>query len=374
MQVFPFRPSPRMLLLFLNGIAFILLFMGGASRIEAGPARHASVPFAMQPTFFSAVNVTPRKYFVYDSRPGAVLQDSIHVMNTGLVKGTIHLCPVDATTSQTSGTSFLSCDSPQHDVGAWMTLSHTQITLNPGQSEEISFRLRLPNHVRPGQHGGGIIGEEMTQDQSSSLSSNRQTRIQLQSQLTLGVLINLPGTLSEKLNASGINYDQSNSYQGVVIALQNTGTQLLHPTGSLQIMDEQGQQVQNMSLTLNTFLPQTSINYPVFIHHHALNPGTYTAHLYLRYGHDHVVKYTGKFEVPLPDLKQNKAIPPVISDLVTPNADVFHALTFWHYIVGIFIFFLLSSALFFWSQKLHTWITNLRTKFYGKKYSDMRKD
>jgi len=59
----------------------------------------------------------------------ALIRDSVPVKNVGTVRGTVTLLPVDAITSQSSGSAFTD-HSPQHDIGAWIRLSkHLYLSL-----------------------------------------------------------------------------------------------------------------------------------------------------------------------------------------------------------------------------------------------------
>jgi hypothetical protein len=350
----------RLLMVMLIGT--VLLSVGVGIGVVHGAQGEAH--FSIAPTSFSSSNASPRDYFIYNSTPTALIHDSIHVTNVGAVTGTVDLYPADATTGQTSGTTLLTSHDPRRDVGAWITLGRQQITLNPGQSQDIPFSLRIPSHVRPGQHGGGIVAEAVMPQTSSSTSGLMQVDVKILSRLGIGVLVNLPGTIVEKLNAMGVAYDNKSHYQRVLVGLENTGTQLLHPSGSLQVTDEHGRQIQSVLMKLNTILPLTSINYPVYIRHTELNPGTYTATLSLKYEHSHILKYVTSFMVPLPQV-QNPVLSHVLSDLVTPHANFFSALAPWYYVVGISLLFVLLSGLFFWGQRLYkssaNWRGNSRT-------------
>jgi hypothetical protein len=344
-------------------ITFLLLEVLGAKTVYAAGGR---AHFDIKPTFSpSAHNTVPRANFIYNSRSGNLIRDSLHVTNNGTVRGTVNIYPEDAITSQMSGETFPTHNDPRHDVGAWITLSSQQVTLNPGQSRDVSFSLTIPAHVRPGQHAGGFVAEEPDRQESSSKGAI-QTVVQIHTREVIGVLINLPGTTVEKLDATGFTYDVISGYQSILVKLTNTGTQFLHPSGSLKVTNTAGQQLQNVPMKLNAILPQTAINYPVYMHHKALDPGTYTVTLNLGYEGNHKLNYTASFVVPRPQLQNNSAIPRVISDLVTPNANFFSALTPWHYVVGLCLLFVLLSALFFWSQKLYKSSINLRQKINSR--------
>jgi hypothetical protein len=342
-------------------VSMLSIFLAMPLGIGIIHADAGKVVINIQPTFFPHPNARPRAYFIYNSFPTALIRDSVSVKNIGSASGTIDLFPVDAITSQSSGTAFTDPHHPQHDVGAWIRLSRQQITLNPGQSQDIPFSLNVPNHVRPGQHGGGILAEVPMQARSSTSASTR-TAFQFQSENILGVLINLTGTIMEKLNVTGITYDTENTYQRVLIKLNNTGTQLLHPYGNLQVLDTTGQLLQNEPLQLDTFLPQNSINYPVYIHHDILDPGTYTASVHLNYEHNHSLNYVANFVIPIPSLQKNTSIPRVISDLVTLKPDLFHSLTPVQYLVGIAILLALLWSLFSLSKKLYLSLASWKQK------------
>ena len=363
---FIFFSSRWMFSRLLVGVLIIMVLSLEVVGVETVYAVGSRAHFDINPTFFPSYENMPRANFTYGSYSGALIQDSLHVTNDGTARGTVDIHPEDATTSQMSGETFSTSNGLQHDVGAWITLSRQKVTLNPGQSLDVPFTLSIPAHVRPGQHAGGIIAEEPAQQQSSSHGSV-QAVIQLHMREVIGVLINLPGKIVEKLDATGVTYDTASHYQRVLVGLKNTGTQFLHPSGSLQVTDAAGQQLQNVPMKLYAFLPQTSIDYPVYMHHDALNPGTYTAILSLKYEGSHRLKYTASFVVPRPQLQKNHAIPSIVANLVTPDADFFSALTPWHYVAAICLLFLVLSSLFFWSQRLSRSSTNWRQKFNRKK-------
>jgi hypothetical protein len=72
---------------------------------------------------------------------------------------------------------------------------------------------------------------------------------------------------------------------------------MLKPYGSLQVTDSQGHVAENLQLKLDTFLPQTSISYPVYIKGKALVAGDYSAALTLNYGHGQVLNYHTNFTI-----------------------------------------------------------------------------
>ena len=258
--------------------------------------------FALQPVLFDPSNPLTESYFIFDSKPGTLITSHVRVTNSGTAKGSASLYPVDATTGQTSGAVYLNQNDPRKDVGSWLRLGVQQVTLNPGQSQVVSYQITIPATVRSGQHLGGIVAENLTQ--SSSPQSNSAIQIKVKNLTIVAVQVNLPGTPIEQLAGTGIQAGGEHSYQELLLGLSNTGTVMLKPEGTLQVTDAQGQVVKNMSLKLDTFLPQTTINYPVAITGKALGVGDYQATLTLKYGNNQVLHYTSKFTVTQQQLTQ----------------------------------------------------------------------
>ena len=353
------------------GAALLIVVLGTLSMLvpDRALARNSQVAhnpiFSITPFYSHKTNQLPRSYFIYNLQLDGQIQDYIQVKNTGKDRGSVKLYPVDAFTAQTSGAAFRAYDDPRRDVGAWVSLSSEPLTLNPGESINIPFSLNVPEHVRPGQHYGGIIAEPLYQPYVQSAGANHSSvGIHIRSLIILGVSVTLPGETIERLQATGVNYDQQSHYQRVLLQLKNTGTQMLHPFGSLRILDPKGKQLQNISLKLNAFLPQNAISYPVYILHTPLIPGkTYTAKIHLEYEHNHVLEYTTTFTIPLPS--KPFSIPAVLSSLVTSptSSNFFSQLTLWQFIIAAMILFLILTALFFWVPYVRKVVIGLKRRF-----------
>lgn len=119
----------------------------------------------------------------------------------------------------------------------------------------------------------------------------------------IAVQVNLPGTPIEQLSASGIVAGGGGGYQSLQINLHNTGTVMLKPAGTLQVMDGNGALLQTVPLKLDTFLPMTSILYPVYLKK-ALSAGSYQIALTLNYGTGQVLNYSTHFTVTTQEVQQ----------------------------------------------------------------------
>lgn len=293
-------------LLILGTLLLFTMVVGVLLEAPAGlsPVAHAAggqAEFGLQPVLYDPSDPLTKSYFIFDSKPGIVLKSRVRVTNVGTAKGSVSLYPVDATTGQTSGAVYLNQTDPRKDVGAWLTLGAQQLTLNAGQSQIVPFQVTIPATVRSGQHLGGIVAENLTPAGTTPTpNANKNTgsiQINVKNLTIVAVQVNLPGTPVEKMSASGIQAGGENGYQRLLVGLSNTGTVMLKPSGTLQVVSAQGQQVENFTLNLDTFLPQTSIDYPLAITGAALGAGDYRATLNLTYGNGQTLHYTTKFTI-----------------------------------------------------------------------------
>lgn len=291
--------------------------------------------FSLQPVYYDSEDPVSASYFVFNSHPATQVHNSVRVINIGSAPGTVSLYPVDAFTSDVSGTSFRPRSAPLRDVGAWTVLSRNTLTLAPGQSEVVPFQVSIPGHVRPGQHVGGIVAENMTVQDATPGSL----------QITIvAVMVNLPGPQTEELTVTGIHNDDASQFQRLLIGLLNTGNMLLQPSGGLKIFDLNGNPLQDIPLKLDTILPQDTINYPVYILHRALPLGEYRASLLLNYGHNHALIYSTFFTISPPPSTGGG-----LSDLITVRPVQFlRQLAPWQYVGGGLILLLLAGIVSYW--------------------------
>ncbi len=309
--------------------------------------------FGLQPVLYDPSQPLTKSYFIFDRKPGVTVKSQVRVINVGTARGSVSLYAVDATTGQTSGAVYLNHDDPRNDVGAWVTLGVQHLTLNPGQSKIVPFQVTIPNSVRPGQHLGGIVAENLAQPGSTPTPNpNGKTgtfQIKVKNLTIIAVQVNLPGTSVERLAATGVQAGGQNGFQNLLVGLSNTGNVMLKPYGSLQVTNTQGQSVANQSLRLDTFLPQTAINYPVYIKGPALGPGDYQAMLTLMYGHNQVLHYTTKFSITQQQITQVFGSTRTQPPLGLPGGD-FLGLPLWGIILvgsGLVLLLLLAGNILF---------------------------
>ena len=329
------------------GMLIIAVLLTGVFGSSVAHAAGGQPDFVLQPVLYDPSEPVTKSYFVFDTLPGTILHNRVRVTNSGTAKGTVSLYAVDATTGQTSGAVYLTRDDARQDTGAWVTLGIQQLTLDPGQSRIVPFRVAIPKIVRPGQHVGGIVAESMMLESSSQ---NSTLQLKVKNLTIIAVQVNLPGSPIEQLEATGIQPGGANHYQTLLLGFRNTGTMMLKPHGTLQVTNTQGYLLQTLSLALDTFLPQTAIDYPVNVQNKALGVGSYRATLALIYGHGHELHYTTTFTI---TGQQIAKVFETSNPLQSPGLGVFDLLAPWQMVVDILFGLLLLGVVLYCGWRLY---------------------
>jgi hypothetical protein len=214
-------------------------------------------------------------YFVYSLPAGSVQQGGVIISNSGTATGTVKLFAADATTGRTTGTVYLT-DRKGTRVGAWISLSSTSLTLRPGQHQTVNFTVRVPANTRPGQWVGGVVAETSRQVTGAKSKQKASVQIKIRDLTIVAVQVNVPGPPITAFSIGGVKTGGQRGFQEVVTHIANNGNQLVKPTGSVTVLNKQGVVLQVLTFKMDTFLPQTAVDYPLLLKK-ALPPGDYSA-------------------------------------------------------------------------------------------------
>ncbi len=320
------------------GMLLVVLSLFPYSVVFQAQAAAVGAKFALQPVTYDPSEPETRSYFIFTTKFGTRIQSRVRIVNSGTQTGTALLYGVDATTGQTSGAVYLTNSASRQDVGSWLTLNERRVTLQPGQSQIVTFWVTIPKSTRSGQHVGGIVAENTSV--TTPVHSNLQ--VDLEHLTIIAVQVNLPPPFVKRIVATGITAGGANLYQRLFLSLRNTGTMMLKPTGTLRVTDKQGH-VRTWTLQLDTFLPQTGISYPVPVTGNALGVGSYQATLDLAYA-DQTLHYQTSFNVTATNLAQVFKSSPTIAPSTTNNP-VSTNWQLWQVLLGVLLLILLILVL-----------------------------
>jgi hypothetical protein len=214
-------------------------------------------------------------YFVYSVKPGGVHRGAIIVSNAGNRAGTVKLFAVDATTANRTGAVYPSGPRPRV-AGAWVKLSRSSLTLAPGRHATVTLTVRVPSKAVAGQWLGGIVAETKQSSLGPKTTHKANVRIRVRNQTIVGVQVNVPGPPIIAFKIGAATTGGQRGFQQVIVHFANDGNQLMKPAGTVVISDSKGTIIETLPFKMETFLPQTAIDYPLLLTK-ALLPGDYHA-------------------------------------------------------------------------------------------------
>ncbi len=222
-------------------------------------------------------------YFVYRAAPGTVVGGAVTISNIGDRAGSVRVYPVDATTGQTTGTVYLTSGVKTKGVGSWITVAASTFRLAPKERRTVRFRVAVPAGAGPGQHVGGIVAEAVSQTEGAKSNGKANVQIKIRNLSIVAVEADVPGPRVARFELGGVKPGGSKGYQQLLVHISNTGNVLARPTGTLTVIDDAGATVARTRFEMDSFLPGTTIDYPVNVSGKALGAGSYKAFVTLAY-------------------------------------------------------------------------------------------
>lgn len=274
--------------------AAFLACLALAGGLGAVAAAGDEASFSLQPVRNAANRSSAQNYFVYDATPGQQLRDEMVVRNNGTATGVVRLYAVDGATGNNSGAVYLNENDPRREVATWIRIADDELTLAPGESRVVGFTVAVPADAEAGQHLGAVVAANVTPKQGAKAGV---IQIETQSRAVTAVQLTLPGATVEQITVTGLTVGGWQGQQTIDVGLRNDGNVLVKPTGTLVVTDAQGQELQRLPLHLDTFVPRTTIHYPILVQRQALGTGQYRASVELSYGQGGVTSYRGEFSV-----------------------------------------------------------------------------
>lgn len=264
------------------------------------PLAHAE---AAKPSFgLRAAGNPTAGYFVFPASAGTTQHGVVIVSNTGKGTGTVDLTVAEASTGSTTGTIYLTSNKANGSA-AWVKLGKTELTLQPQSAERIPFTVVVPAGAAPGQYVAGIVAADKSQPSAGKSSGKTSVQIKIRNLAIMAVQVNVPGPVVHRFTIGKVTAGGSRGFQQVLFGIANQGNVLEHPKGSVTIRNDAGAVVETLPYQMDTFLPHTSINYPVTLKK-ALPAGNYTAAVTIAYGGGKTTIAKPAFEVTKENVQQ----------------------------------------------------------------------
>jgi Bacterial protein of unknown function (DUF916) len=227
-----------------------------------------------------AVGSNQRGYFVFPLEADTSGTGAVIVSNVGTATGTVRLFTTDATTGRTTGTVYETNKTPTR-AGSWVTLDSTSVTLAPGAHKQVGFTVHVPASTPPGEWVGGIVAESAQQVAASKPKNRTNVQIKIRDLTIVAVESQVPGPSVVDFRIGTVTVGGRSGFQQLFVHFASRGNVLLKPVGRVAIFDSANKLIETLHYRMDTFLPQTAIDYPLLLTT-ALRPGHYHAAITLR--------------------------------------------------------------------------------------------
>ncbi|MFH0779434.1 MAG: DUF916 domain-containing protein [Parcubacteria group bacterium] len=153
--------------------------------------------FGGRPAYPQANNPRTESIFVHTLEPGSIQQEGIRVVNNSAETKTMLVYAADSTPSTGGAFACKQFSEAKSDVGAWISLKKSEVTLESNTNEIVPFTINIPKTAGVGEHNGCILIQE------KKPQTNSQTGVSLSVRTGLRVAITIPGVLTRKLEIAG---------------------------------------------------------------------------------------------------------------------------------------------------------------------------
>lgn len=225
--------------------ATVLLAALGLTGLVAGPAAAADdVPWQIK----TAANSfgSERQNYTYTLPRGGQVKDAFVVVNRGPKPLDLAVYAADAFTTTSGQIDLLGADTKSTDLGSWVSADRKRVSVKPGQSVEVPFRIALPDGVRTGDHLGGIV--------TSLTQTDKAKGTEVERRLAIRIRLRVSGELEPSLAVQDLKADYSgtanpfgNGDATVTYQIRNTGNVIVAarqtvsvaaPFGGLRVRSE----------------------------------------------------------------------------------------------------------------------------------------
>lgn len=228
-------------------------------------------------------------FFVLQSRPGRTERQVLLITNEYERPVDLTVTAVDAITASKGGVAFELPTERVDDEGSWLNLGPEALRVGSGEVARVPFQIEIPEETESGVHLAGIavqIADERKREPSPTAAG---AVVDIQSRFVVAVQVNLPGDATPELVISGVEPVVSTSGVTLEVLIENVGFGLAQGEGVLELPEEGFEE----ALPLATFVPGTSIRYPVAWQEDPAE-GEYRATVNLSYSEDDPELLTGR--------------------------------------------------------------------------------
>lgn len=197
----------------------LILLVGVVSMltITTSPLQAATGGIGGRPAYPNPDQPRTNSIFIYSLNKSESREDGVLVANNTTEKQTIKLYITDATVSNTGAFTCKQDAEARTNVGKWVQLSKTEVTLEPKTKETVPFTVTVPGNADVGEHNGCVVFQP--EDDGGTVEGN--VRIRTRSAIRLSVTV--PGELKRDISIDSFAVSRENGKQSFDLTVRNNG-------------------------------------------------------------------------------------------------------------------------------------------------------
>lgn len=233
-------------------------------------------------------NPLTRAWFIYALEPSETKEGKVDVANNLGEPLEIKIYPVDALTTKDGAFAPKAEDSKGVDVGAWITLAESEISLGPYETKTIDFSVEVPENAEVGDHMGAIIvqGKKPPELEGSGLRITTRVGVRM--------YITVPGDIVRELEFNDFTWNIQDGKVAFYLTFTNKGNIRIVPKGEIKIRDAAGKEIGSIKIPEREVFPKSTITVPVEWTETPAS-GKFIAVASVTYGADGILTRTIKF-------------------------------------------------------------------------------
>lgn len=144
-------------------------------------------------------NPRSESIFIYELEPGESYDDGVEIVNSTGERKIVNIGVVDSVVASDGSFACAQESEPKTDVGSWIKLSRTSVTLDSGKTEVVDFTVTAPKNASTGEHGGCITIQE-----GKSPEASTGTGVVLSFRSAIRVAVTIPGDIVKAVSIGGV--------------------------------------------------------------------------------------------------------------------------------------------------------------------------
>jgi hypothetical protein len=193
------------------------------------------------------------EWFELVMEPGESTDLTVRFSNRGTVATGASVYPADVRTIRGGGMGMAEMNQPRTGPTEWLDFEDEEFDLEPGDVEERSFTVTVPDDVDPGEYITSIVIQntepiDIGEDDGRFDQTVRQG---------LAIAIEIPGEREAGMEIIDTQHIEAGERSIVEVYLENTGLAHLRPAGTFALADTDGEILAESSISLDTFYSGT---------------------------------------------------------------------------------------------------------------------